>query len=377
MVGIPVRSDPQARGAGAGHFRALFLGTTYAGHATRFANLQHHVLKDGRLSADFRPVTGWKEGGLLERIPVPRSIRGRARATAEASVFARVPRPDVIWSSASELLSPFMWIQVGRWRRPLVVDLDATPLQMEGMAPTYFGRPPKNRFGRSLVNWRESVVRSGTTIFTPWSNWAADGLAAEGVPRERIRVVPPGIRLELWSAKTGWTSSGPLRLLFVGGDFHRKGGDLLVELVSGELAGLVEVDIVTRDPVPIAPGVRVHTAEPNSAKLRDLYLNADVFVLPTRAECFGIAAVEALASGLPVIVTRVGGTPDIVDHGRTGWLIDADAASLRAAIGRALENRSALPEMGRLARESAELRFDGAANDRKIIDLMIELASHR
>lgn len=77
---IPIRSEPQGLGAGVGHIRALFLGTTYAGHATRFANLQHHVLEDGRLSADFRPVTGRKEGGLLERVPVVRSVGGRARA---------------------------------------------------------------------------------------------------------------------------------------------------------------------------------------------------------------------------------------------------------------------------------------------------------
>ena len=66
---------------------------------------------------------------------------------------------------------------------------------------------------------------------------------------------------------------------------------------------------------------RVHRAEANSPLLRQLYADADLFVMPTRAEAFGIVTVEAMASGLPVIVGDVGGGRSIVDHGKTGWLI--------------------------------------------------------
>jgi glycosyltransferase involved in cell wall biosynthesis len=106
--------------------------------------------------------------------------------------------------------------------------------------------------------------------------------------------------------------------------------------------------------------------------LRDLYRNADLFVLPTRAECFGIAAVEAMASGLPVIFGDVGAARDIVDDGETGWLIEPTAEALARALEYALDRREQLPHMGRRAREVAEERFDGARNDARLVDLLLD-----
>src|SRR5581483_7672324 len=108
----------------------------------------------------------------------------------------------------------------------------------------------------------------------------------------------------------------------------------------------------------------------NSPLLRDLYARADLFVMPTRADCFGIATIEAMASGLPVIVSDVGGAGDIVDHRETGWLIEASAEHLAMALEQALARRSELRAIGRRARRVAEERFDGRRNDRVIADLL-------
>ena len=170
---------------------------------------------------------------------------------------------------------------------------------------------------------------------------------------------------------------GPLRLLFVGGDFVRKGGDLLLDAVSGPFAGQVIADVVTRDDVPARSGVTVHRCEPNSRALIELYANADLFVLPTRAECFGHAVVEAMASGLPAIVGDVGGIADIVDHGVTGWRVAPHHADLYSAMADALASRSRLPAMGAQARKVAEERFDGRRNDRALVDAMLDLVDER
>jgi glycosyltransferase involved in cell wall biosynthesis len=160
-----------------------------------------------------------------------------------------------------------------------------------------------------------------------------------------------------------------LRLLFVGADFQRKGGDMVVDVVR-RLAGEVEADMVTPAEALDVPGIRVHRAGPNSPELRALFARADVFVLPSRAECFGIAAVEALASGLPVLMSNVGGSADIVDDGINGWRIDPTADGLATAIEAVLAQRDRLPAMGRAARASAEVKFDGRKNDRAVLDLM-------
>ncbi len=72
--------------------RALFLGLTYAGNHTRFLNLRHDVEHEERIRPEFSSVTGWKEGGLIERMSfLPHGVRGRARGVIEASALARFP----------------------------------------------------------------------------------------------------------------------------------------------------------------------------------------------------------------------------------------------------------------------------------------------
>jgi glycosyltransferase involved in cell wall biosynthesis len=355
--------------------RAVFVGVTYAGWATRQQNLERHVVEDGRLDASFHRVSGWRDGGLVERLPLPRSVRGRVRATLEASALAAIPRPDVVWTSGRELLLPYLPAFVGPVNRPLVVELDWTVSQQEEMAPWYFGRPPRTGLRLDLLLARQKAVFSRVTLFTPMSHWAADGLRAAGVPDDRIRVLNPGLDLDQWSfTPRNRAEEGPLRLLFVGGDLVRKGGDLVVDAIAGPFAGRVVADIVTRDAVAPTPGVTVHRCEPNDPELLELYANADLFVMPTRADCYGHAVVEALASGLPAIVGDVGGVRDIVDDGSTGWCIRPDRPGFFAALAEAEAARSRLPEMGREARRTAERRFDGQRNDRLLVDVMLELA---
>jgi glycosyltransferase involved in cell wall biosynthesis len=355
----------------------LFLGRTYAGHRTRFRNLQAHVTDDPCVEPLFREVSGWVEGGWIERLPIgSRGFRGRVRATLEASAISALPRPDVIWTSAIEVAVPHLWSQLGALRRPLVIDLDWTLEQQEALAPVYFGRQPKRRTRRMIAKLFERALWSTATLFTPWSQWAADSLRRQGVPDNRIRVLPPGVDLDLWlpCRSPRRSSDERLRLLFVGGDFVRKGGDILLDVLRTRFADRCELDIVTRETVPFTAGVRVHKMEANSKELMDLYAAADMFVLPSRAECFGIATIEALASGLPVIASDSGGAHDIVDEGKSGWLIDPTPAALTVALERALEHRAVLPHMGSEGRRRAENRFNGRRNDKLVVELLVEQA---
>jgi glycosyltransferase involved in cell wall biosynthesis len=220
------------------------------------------------------------------------------------------------------------------------------------------------------------VFWSRVTLFTPWSRWAASSLRRQGVAADRIEILPPGVDLDLWKPPDGQRGAGDgkLRLLFVGGNFERKGGDILLDAFRSRFADRCELDIVTADAVAGGGGVRVHRAEPNSRLLRGLYERADLFVLPTRAECFGIATVEAMASGLPTIVGDVGAARDIVDENVTGWLVEPTRTALARTLDHALEHRQHLPEMGRRARRVAERRFDGRQNDARLVELLLREA---
>ena len=347
------------------------MGALYAGHRTRFMNLRAHTADDARIRPEYRTVSGWVEGGAIERLGfLPAGLRGRLRAVAEAAPFARVPRPDVIWTSAGELLAPYAWAQLGSLRRPLVLDVDASPAQLEETAELYRGQPTRPGARLALARRRQRLVLGLVSRFAVWSRWAAAGLERLGASPDLMRVIPPGVDLDRWRPSPH-APGKPIRLLFVGADFERKGGPMLLDVLRSRKEAF-RLDVVTRSEVTQAAWCAVHRAEPNSPVLRRLYAEADLFVLPTRAECFGIAAVEAMASGLPVIMADVGAAREIVDDGQSGFVIQPRAEDLARALDAVARVPGRLSVMGRRGREVAEERFDGRRNDSLLVDLLLE-----
>jgi glycosyltransferase involved in cell wall biosynthesis len=82
----------------------------------------------------------------------------------------------------------------------------------------------------------------------------------------------------------------------------------------------------------------------------------NVFIMPSRSEAWGMAALEAMAHGVPVIASDVGGLPEIVEPDNGGWLVPAgDPAALARAIMEAASSPHRLHEQGQRARERAQL----------------------
>ena len=136
---------------------------------------------------------------------------------------------------------------------------------------------------------------------------------------------------------------------------------------------------MTRDPVESAPGVVVHhNIDNNSLDLLRLYQASDVFVLPTMADCFSNASIEAMAVGLPVITTNMGGIPDIVEHGKTGLLVEpGDGQELAAALTQLTHSQSERESFGKAARERALRLFDARINAGRILGLVKRVHAER
>jgi glycosyltransferase involved in cell wall biosynthesis len=107
-----------------------------------------------------------------------------------------------------------------------------------------------------------------------------------------------------------------------------------------------------------------------SASLSDFYRSLDLFVMPSRKESFGVSAVEASASGLPGVASRVGGIPEIIKDGTTGLLVEPeDEKGFGKAIVALAENKALRKEMGVMGRKSTEKKFNWKNSLNRMIDI--------
>lgn len=170
-------------------------------------------------------------------------------------------------------------------------------------------------------------------------------------------------------------------VLFVGGDFPRKGGyDLLAAWRVGAFHERAELELVTNWPIDgaLPPGVvQVSNVAPHSVQWAERWRAADLFVLPTRNEAFGLVFQEAAAAGLPAIGTRLNAIPEIVQDGETGLLVPpADVDALGRALDLLIGSAELRDRLGRRARDVIE---QAAAPDRYLARLtaIIEAARQR
>jgi glycosyltransferase involved in cell wall biosynthesis len=176
----------------------------------------------------------------------------------------------------------------------------------------------------------------------------------------KILVMPYPVRSvidEAWVRERGRRVEPPVRVLFMGGDFLRKGGpDLLSAWADAGFAGRATLDLVTDWPVDVPnlpTGVRLHRGiTPYTPQWTTLWRQADLFVMPTRHEAFGMVFQEAAASGLPVVATRINAIPEIVADGSTGILVaPGDRAGLAAAMRALIDGPDLRLRMGAAALE--------------------------
>ena len=96
----------------------------------------------------------------------------------------------------------------------------------------------------------------------------------------------------------------------------------------------------------------------NQDCMEELLPLADVFLLPSSSESFGLVALEAMSAEVPVVVSNIGGLPEVVEHGKTGFLHDpGHLAGFVASVLKLLENQPLRQAMGRRARRVARARF--------------------
>jgi len=220
------------------------------------------------------------------------------------------------------------------------------------------------------------LLRSVDRVITATPDERSQIMRLCGVPAERIEVIPCGVDLMLFTPQNrvlarkqlGLDPHRPV-LLFVGRLDPFKGPDILLRaasmmeedaqivIVGGRLSADPDLQKLKALAHHLGLDRRVHFlgARPQS-ELPMLYSAADMTVMPSYHESFGLVAVESLACGTPVIATRAGGLTTIVRHNETGFLVPRGAEFFAARIDLFLRH-PALRERMRAAARSSVLRY--------------------
>jgi glycosyltransferase involved in cell wall biosynthesis len=187
-----------------------------------------------------------------------------------------------------------------------------------------------------------------------------------GVPAERIEVIPTGVEIpaslpdagQRAQARRHWNlGEEDFAVGHLGAFTHEKGQDIAAQAARLLESRLPDLKMILAGEGPLrsslAAGPRLilpgHVGEP-----RQLLAALDLFVMPSRSEGWGLAALEAMAFGLPVVASNTGGLAEMIVAGETGWLAaPGDASGLADAISDAAADRERLHAMGLRARECA------------------------
>jgi glycosyltransferase involved in cell wall biosynthesis len=240
------------------------------------------------------------------------------------------------------------------------------------------------------VRERERAVLSAAASVVTTSTWARRILLGlYSLPSERVHVAEPGV--DGAELAPGTATAGAL--LSVAAVIPGKGHDVLLEALASltgfrwqcQCIGSLErdpafVQRLRRRVVDGGMDGRVRFLGPQAeADLAHSYAAADVLVLPSRAETYGMVIAEALARGLPVVATEVGGVPDALGRGadgtRPGLLVPpGDPASLRDALGSWLEDADLRLRLRAAARERRASLTDWSTTTSAVAEALEEAA---
>ncbi len=204
-------------------------------------------------------------------------------------------------------------------RLPTVVSIDMTAAQASRI--------------KAALSWRwtyapnrylEQKVYEAAAAIVAFSEAAQRSVIEDyNIPADKVQVIYPGVDLRqiALSETVASDTAKPYQILFVGGDFERKGGPDLLAVFLEHFAEKAELHLVTQAEincshpnVHVYPNIRAYTPE-----WLALYQQADVFVMPTYAEPFGWVFIEAMAAGLPIVATQISAIPEMVTYGETGF----------------------------------------------------------
>ena len=202
------------------------------------------------------------------------------------------------------------------------------------------------------------------------SSFTKESLQEVGVAEDRICMLPLACDVDQFEfAQRDVT--GPLKVLFVGGIGQRKGIKYLLQAIEKLNSPSIQLQLLGPMPADETPLNKWrkwfdYLGQTDQNGVVNKMLQADILVLPSVFEGFGLVIVEAMATGMPVITSTHSCGPEVIREGTDGFILEPDDVDgLANKISWCAENRTKLIEMGRAAHERAQ-KFSWAAHKKRL-----------
>ena len=213
------------------------------------------------------------------------------------------------------------------------------------------------------IRMEERAYTRSTHIFTRGKFVRESLLVDYGLSPDKVTAVGGGVSFSsLPEANLGQESENPVAF-FLGRDFYRKGGDILLKAFAQARDEYPQAKllVMTRDAIPEGlpmEGVELLSSAWDREKLKTYFQRANLFILPSRLETWGDVLLEAMAYSLPCIGVRESAMPEIIDHERTGLLVEPENIDdLALAMKKMFGNHVLRREFGIAARQRVEKFF--------------------
>jgi glycosyltransferase involved in cell wall biosynthesis len=204
-----------------------------------------------------------------------------------------------------------------------------------------------------------------------WSEFSKSLHLAEGLLRpHQIEVIAPG--LPYYGHRRQGLNSDVVTFLFIGRDFDRKNGPLMVDAFhrvrdKHSSVRLILVGITPGSQTITEEGITHHQFVPRHELYERIYPQADVLVLPSKAEGFGLVLLEAMSFGMPVISIQAWAMPEIVIDGENGFLVAPNSVDeLADRMSRLVEQPPLLAHMRQRAQEVFMEKFSIDEHNRRL-----------
>ena len=239
-----------------------------------------------------------------------------------------------------------------------------------------------SRFANMMI---EKTSRGLTTHFIAVSGGLQKALVHQGIPEKKITIIynglnpgsfqEAGISAGKWRERAGF-EPGTTLLAIVGRLHQVKGHHYFLKAAAEILKTRTDVHFLVVGSGPEGDKLEEYTQKLGISDhvtftgfvsdVSELMPDLDLLIVPSLWEGFGLTALEAMAVGVPVVATSVGGLPEIVEHGSTGLLVPpADEVGLVRGINWMLDHPQEAQEMATAAKAVVEEKFTASAMARK------------